>query len=239
MVSLVPQSPARSDKVAFESWVRDYADGRAIRILEAGCGRRWALSLDGVDFELVGVDINADALRLRTEKLRDLDRAIVADLRTVELDDESFDIVYCSFLLEHIDGAEKVLDRLLAALKPGGLLLLRVPDREGVYGWVARHTPHRTHIWYKRYVRKAKLAGTPGHGPFPVVYDRILSWRALQEYCTAHGYTIVEAMSSNGHMDFFPDRIRPAVDSMLNGLAALSFGHLSADHANLSLIIRK
>jgi SAM-dependent methyltransferase len=168
-----------------------------------------------------------------------LDEVIVADLRTVELDDESYDVVYCSFLLEHIEGAEKVLDRLFASLKAGGLLLLRVPDRDGVYGWVARHTPHRTHVWYKRYVRKAKQAGTPGHGPFPVVYDKILSWRALQEYCTAHGYTIVEAMSSNGNMDFFPDRIHPLVDRMIRALAVLSFGHLSADHANLSLIIRK
>lgn len=239
MVTLVPQSSGRTDTAAFESYVRDYADGRPIRILEAGCGRRWELSLDGVEFELVGVDINPESLRLRMEKLQDLDKAIVGDLRTVELDEASFDIVFCSFLLEHIEGAEQVLDRLFAALKPGGLLLLRVPDRDGVYGWVARHTPHQAHIWYKRYIRKAKRAGTPGHGPFPVVYDKIISWRALQSYCAAHGYTIVEALSSNGHMDFFPDRIRPAVDRGLKALAGLSFGRLSSDHANLALVVRK
>jgi SAM-dependent methyltransferase len=239
VTTLVPQSPGRTDTDVFDSYVRDYAQGRRIRILEAGCGRRWELSLEGVDFELVGVDLNAESLRLRMEKLGDLDTAIVGDLRTVELEPASFDVVFCSFLLEHIEGAEKVLDRMFAALKPGGLLLLRVPDRDGVYGWVARHTPHRMHIWYKRYVRKAKRAGTPGHGPFPVVYDKIISWRALQSYSAAHGYTILEAMSSNDHMDFFSERFRPLFERSLKTLAALSFGRLSADHANLSLVIRK
>jgi SAM-dependent methyltransferase len=239
MAPLVPQSLTRPDKVAFESYVREYARGGRIRILEAGCGRRWPLSLDSIDFELVGVDINPEALRLRLEKLKDLDQAIVADLRSVELDEGSFDVVYCSFLLEHIEGAEKVLDRLFAALKPGGLLLLRVPDRDGVYGWLARHTPYRTHVWYKRYVRGSKRAGTPGHGPFPVVYDRVLSWRGLQDYCAAHGYTIVEATSWNGHMDLVPDRIRPVVERLFKAVAALSFGRLSADHANLSLVVRR
>lgn len=243
MVTLMAEREGRTNTDAFEARVRDYARGRTaqgpIRILEAGCGRRWELSLDDLDFTLVGVDINAESMHLRMETLHDLDDAIVGDLRTVELDPESFDIVFCSFLLEHVEGAEQVLGRFFAAIKPGGLLLLRVPDRDGVYGWVARHTPHRTHIWYKRYVRGSKKAGTPGHGPFPVVYDPVISWRALQDYCEHNGHTILEALSSNGHMDAFPAWARPGVDVVLRGVARLSFGRLSSEHANLALVIEK
>jgi SAM-dependent methyltransferase len=239
MVTLVAESQEGDDTRAFESHIRRYAAGRPLRILEAGCGRRWALSLEDVDYELTGLDINAESLRLRMEKMHDLDEAIVGDLRTVELPPGHYDIVYCSFLLEHVEGAEQVLDRLFTALKPGGLLLLGVPDRDGVYGWLARHTPHRSHIWYKRHIRKSKHAGSPGHGPFPVVYDDIISWRALQEYCSKHGYTIIEALSSNGHMDFFPRPIRPVVDLGLRCIALLSLARLSASHANLALVIEK
>lgn len=239
MVTLQSQTPTRTDTSVFEGRIREYADGRKIRILEAGCGRRWELGLDGVDYTLVGVDINADSMRLRMETLQDLDEAIVGDIRTVGLQTEGYDIVFCSFLLEHVEGAREVLDRLFDALRPGGLLLLRVPDRDGVYGWLARHTPHKSHIWYKRYVRKSMLAGTPGHGPFPVVYDEIISWRALQDYSQQHGHVIVDALSSNGHMDFFPGPIRPAVDLCLRGVAAASGGRLSSDHANLALVIKK
>lgn len=239
MVTLQPATPIHTDTDMFERHLRANAGPRRVRILEAGCGRRWELSLDGLDIELVGVDLNADSLRLRRETHADLDHAIVGDLRTVDLPPESYDAVFCSFLLEHVDGAEKVLDRLFTSLKPNGLLLLRIPDRDGVYGWVARHTPHQLHVWYKRHIRKSRLAGTPGHGPFPVVYDTIISWRALATYCSANGHTILEALSSNGHMDFFPPKIRPFVDAALKTIAALSFARLSADHANLALVIQK
>jgi SAM-dependent methyltransferase len=239
MIILQEMTPDYSDTQMFERHVREHARARQIRILEAGCGRQWELALDGINFELVGVDVNADSLRLRKETFDDLDESVVGDLRTVDLQRQAYDIVFCSFLLEHVAGAEQVLNKLFSSLKPGGLLLLRVPDRDGVYGWVARNTPHRLHVWYKRHIRKSKLAGTPGHGPFPVVYDRIISWRALNEYCSQRDHIILEAVSSNGHMDFFPDRVRPAVEMTLRAVAALSFGRLSADHANLALVVQK
>jgi hypothetical protein len=35
-----------------------------------------------------------------------------------------------------------VLGRLIPAIRPGGLLLLRIPDRDSVYGFATRHSPY-------------------------------------------------------------------------------------------------
>ena len=89
-------------------------------------------------------------MRMRLEEAGDLDEVIVGDLRAVSLMPGSYDVVFSSFVLEHVEGAEAVLDRLVPAIRPGGLLLLRIPDRDSVYGFVTRHSPHWLRVQYKR-----------------------------------------------------------------------------------------
>lgn len=234
--TLRPQPKAKSDSELFEERIRAYAAkrNRVIRILEAGCGRRWSLDLADVSFSLTGVDINADSMQAR----RDLNQEIVGDLCSVDLDPESYDIVFCSFVLEHIEGAEQVLIRLIAALKPGGLLLLRIPDRDSAYGFMARHTPHRLHILFKRYVQRRKMAGKPGYGPFPVVYDPVVSWRGIVNFCNAHGLEITDALSSDFYMRSLGMYSMPA-RLALRLVASLSMGRLTDTHNNIALVVRK
>lgn len=107
----------------------------------------WPINLDGIDYRLTGIDLNADALQRRVEKVGDLDEAILGDL-TVKgtIPPGRYDVVYSSFVLEHIHDAEAALALMLDGLKPGGLLLLRIPDRDAVYGWTTRHTPFSAHL---------------------------------------------------------------------------------------------
>jgi SAM-dependent methyltransferase len=230
------QQTASFDSELFERRIREYAESHpaTLRILEAGCGRRWCLDLGGVDFRLTGVDLNTDAMRTRA----DLDEAIVGDLRTVALPDGSYDVAFSSFVLEHVAGAEQVLDRLVAAIRPGGLLLVRIPDRDSVFGFITRHSPHWLHVQYMRRIRGGKLAGTPGRGPFPSVYDKVVSWRGMRAYCMSHGLQIIDACSSNYYLGAF-GRFAEIVDRALRTVAKLSLGRLTADHSNLAFVIRK
>ncbi len=75
-------------------------DGKPIRILEAGCGSKWLLDLTVVEYTLTGVDVYERDLEIRKNKTKDLDEAIVGDLRTVALDADAFDVIYNSFVLE-------------------------------------------------------------------------------------------------------------------------------------------
>jgi SAM-dependent methyltransferase len=237
---LQPLPSRKFDLAVFETRIQEYARSHpgTLRILEAGCGRRWYLNLAGVDFHLAGVDLNSDSLRVRADQVGDLDEAIVGDLREVKIPSETYDVAYCSFVLEHVAGAEQVLDRLFEALKPGGLLLLRIPDRDSVYGFAARHSPHWLHVKYKRHIQRVKLAGTPGWGPFPTVYDEVVSWRGIVAYCARRGAEIIDAYASNFHLDYFRG-IAPVADRGLRIVAKASRGRLTADHSNLALVIRK
>lgn len=138
-----------------------------IRLLEAGCGHHWWLTVDDVPLQITGLDTDADAMRIRREEHGDLDEEILGDLRTAELPAASFDVVYCSFVLEHVSGAEQALDRMASALRPGGRLIVRVPDGDSVFGFLTKHSPHRSHVLYKKYIERKPNAANRGMHRIP------------------------------------------------------------------------
>ena len=111
--------PSEEREMLLDAVKASAVDG-AVRVLEAGCGQKWTLKPDGLVLHITGVDMDAEAMRIRQEKQGDLEEAIVGDIRNVDLPAGAFDVVYCSFVLEHVEGAEAVLDSLLAAVRPGG-----------------------------------------------------------------------------------------------------------------------
>ena len=140
-----------------------------LTILEAGCGTKWGLKLEGVSYTLTGVDIDEDALDKRVNQRKDLDLAILGDLRTVKLEEDHYDVIFNSNVLEHVDGAEKVLDNFVRWLKPGGIILLLIPNRNSAKGFLTRITPFWVHVLFYKYMRGHKTAGKPGHAPFRTV----------------------------------------------------------------------
>ena len=211
---------------------------RPLNILEAGCGNSWDLDLAGVPYVLTGVDVDEAGLHLRMTEQGDLDEAIVGDLRTVVLEENRYDVIYNSFVLEHIEEAERALDNFLRWVKPGGLILLRLPDRHSVYGFLTRVTPFWVHVLYKRHVEGNPSAGQPGFGPFPTVHDRIVSRRGIHAWCARHGLTIRAEYGSNDFFNAIGPFALPA-KIMLKGLHLLSLGRLAADHTNLTYVIEK
>ena len=71
---------------------------------------------------------------------------MLGDLRTVCFARNSFDIIYSAYVLEHVPQTERVLLNFLDWIKPGGLIILKFPDRNSVYGFITRLTPHWVHI---------------------------------------------------------------------------------------------
>ena len=219
-----------------ESIGRSRAEG-PVRVLEAGCGRHWTIDA-GVPLRITGVDTDAAAMRLRQDEQGDLDEAIVGDLRTVQLPAAAFDVVYCSYVLEHVEGAEGVLDKLAAAVRPGGRLIIRVPDGDSVYGFVTKHTPHRTHVWYKRYIEGTTQAGQPGFAPYPTVYDPVVSVAGLRKWARTRGLAIESQYAMNGWLGHF-GRFAPIVRSLLRVVGLLSGGRLAHDHNNIGFVFVK
>jgi 2-polyprenyl-3-methyl-5-hydroxy-6-metoxy-1,4-benzoquinol methylase len=145
---------------------------RSLDILEAGCGRRWGLDLEGVQYTLTGVDSDKNALDIRKNQQGDLDIAILGDLRTVDLEENRYDVIFNSYVLEHVDGAEDVLNNFVRWLKPGGIMILRIPNRASVKGFITRITPLWFHVIYKGIFRDTNMRGNQAMTLFPHILTR-------------------------------------------------------------------
>lgn len=237
MTKPVVVSPAREGAAVVSRIVARAKPPAVLEILEAGCGRAGAFALPGVRYRLTGVDLDAHALEARRTVARDLDVAVVGDLRSVELPDESFDVIVCAYVLEHVEGAERVLENFCRWLRPGGLLVVRVPNRDSAFGFVARHTPFWFHVAVWRYVYGSPEAGLAGHAPYPTSYDPVLGVEAMRRFCTERSLRLVDVL---GHSTFDRPGLRiGAVAFFLRGLELLSGGSLAADHNNLTFLVEK
>ncbi len=205
--------------------------GEDLTILEAGCGRRWPLKLT-VRYRLVGVDPDENALKIRLATRGDLDEYQVCKVNDAAFSEQSFDVIYCSYVLEHVRGVPVVLEAFARWIKPGGLVVLRIPDSRSVYGFLAHHTPHWFHVIAQRYVFRFKHAGKRGFGPYPVVYEPEMSLASLERYCARNGFS----MTVTANAQYLETAAWLAPFAAV--FAALSFGYLEWRHSDLAVLIR-
>ena len=205
---------------------------RPLDVLEAGCGRKWPFSSVAELLSITGVDANAESLKIRQRKEGDLENVVMGDLRQADLAaEDSFDVIYNSYVLEHVEGAEQVLDNMASWLRPGGLILVRFPDRNSVFGFCTRLTPHWFHVLYRRYVIGEKTAGEEGYGPFETFYDKVTARDEFRQWAAQNKFEVVDEMATINEP-------KPVVVFM-KIVGALSFGFLAGSHVNLVYALRK
>ena len=117
-------------------------DLRGSRILEVGCGRgATLLDLAARGAQVVGLDYAQSSIAT-CETLRSaagLDGAadfLLGDARALPFDAGSFDLVYSIGLLEHFEQPNVLLAEQRRVLKPGGFLLVQVPQKFSLYTMV-------------------------------------------------------------------------------------------------------
>jgi SAM-dependent methyltransferase len=150
-------------------------------ILEAGCGSVTNIKFPG-ESHITGIDIS----RRELEANRILSERVVGDLQTYEFPADTFDLIVCWDVLEHLPLPEKALEHFTVALKPGGLLLIKVPNRDSVKATAVRFTPY----WFHRMVYKmlyGRRFGSPGVIPFPTFFRASMGRRGLMEFATRKG----------------------------------------------------
>lgn len=197
-------------------------------MLEAGCG--WGPALDlgaigDVERHVTGVDLDLPALRAHTLARSDLDCWHLGDLRTVPLPPREYDVVHVPFLIERIPHAELVLDRFVAALKPGGLLLVRLRDRSTAFGFVDRVLPG----WLRDRIAAER--------PAPL-YEQVACRQGMRWYCVMRGLVVAEEYVSRDTVAAF-GRWTRVIGWLGRVVATLSGNRLTADYSEVTLVIRK
>lgn len=240
MTKLKMRASYKEEVEVLGSWILKLYERRSteLLILEAGCGRRWPLKLANVQYRLIGVDLDKNALESRLNDVKDLDEAIVADLQAFDIGDRKVDVIYNSYVLEHLERADRALESFDAILKPGGLLILRLPDRNTVFGFVSRRTPFWLHVIYKKYVEGIRNAGKPGFVPYPVYYHDVVSRDGIRKFCSSRGLLIKEEIGSCPYREkkTLPMRLMRLTALIIS---ALSLGKLPWHYNNIAYVIEK
>jgi len=205
--------------------------------LQAGAATAGDLGTDGLrasgsDIAVSLIDEDEPVTRAAVAMSPQLADCTLGDLRRVPLPPRAFDIVQCASLLERIRHAELVLDRLIGAIKPGGLLLLRICDRDSAAGFLDRRLPEtlRRVIWRKR------RPGEPG--PYPAVYEQLTSARGVQAYALLRGLVIAERRALGGMAGGLPSGPYGFLTAQ-KLIAWLSRGRLTGAHEELLYVLRK
>lgn len=128
--------------------------------LEIGCGSGVVLAALHKAFpalHLTGSELYEEGLDIARRRLPDAD-LVILDARELPYVD-AFDIVGAFDVLEHIDEDELVLGQMLRAARPGGGVLILVPQHPWLWSEHDEIVEHRRRYTRKELVTKAERAG--------------------------------------------------------------------------------
>ena len=128
--------------------------------LEIGCGTGFVLS--GIekafpDMRLTGCEVYANGLKNASSRLKRTN-LIQMDARAMPFEKE-FDLVGCFDTLEHIEEDEAVLAQINKVLRPGGGVILTVPQHPALWSYVDEYSCHVRRYTRKELIQKMNAAG--------------------------------------------------------------------------------
>lgn len=122
--------------------VLDYGAGRGVQLSNSNSPYRAELCrLQGKVKKIVGVDVD-DAV---------MDNPFLDESHVIAIDeplpfpDNSFDLIYADWVLEHVATPELFTSEISRLLKPGGWFCARTPNRWGITGFATNLIPNRLH----------------------------------------------------------------------------------------------
>ncbi len=170
--------------------------GRRLRVLDVGCGNGSnSLPLASRGHHLLGIDISTESIQYAALKNSFPNaRFLVHNLIEKPLD-ETFDLVLCSEVLEHLPHPKPLVLAMARVLEPGGRLLITVPN-----GYGPREVLGRIEIGLNR---------NRSLQPLLTGFRRLLRMSSADEKCRMH--------TSNPDQDhvqkFTPGQLRRLIES--------------------------
>ena len=120
----------------------------------------------------------------------------------IPFDDESFDIVVSSSVLEHVERVGPYFQEIHRVLRPGGRFLLKTPNMWHYVAMISALTPEAFHRWVNR------MRGRPDVDTFPTFY-RCNTPRTIERGLLANGFMDVKVEGLESRPEYA--RISPAI----------------------------
>jgi len=116
------------------------------RVLDLGCGAgRFVAALRDAGADPVGVELAQAALERARRNVPGADLRLLAADGSVPLGHAEVDLVWCSEVLEHVPDTVALLTEARRVLRPGGRLLVTVPDHGRVKRTLIALGRHESH----------------------------------------------------------------------------------------------
>jgi len=112
---------------------RDFPIRSTDTVIDVGCGNGGFTRFCGMQgAEVIFIDSDPEKIEVTTEKVRDSAarayRGILSQCDPIPLDDNTADVLICTEVLEHVPDPKQFLGELIRVTRPGGNMLITVPD---------------------------------------------------------------------------------------------------------------
>ncbi|MBI4145222.1 class I SAM-dependent methyltransferase [Candidatus Woesearchaeota archaeon] len=127
------------------------------KVLEVGCGSGYVLNLINRG-ELYGIDISKTAIEWAKRKLSakpNVKHLSAQPAERMKFANDTFDVVFCSEVIEHVPNPRKLAEEICRVVKPGGRVVFTFPN-EGTINFAKQ-----TVKWLGLY--RLMLKGIPEH----------------------------------------------------------------------------
>ena len=150
------------------------------KILDAGCGSGWAtVYLLKKGYKVFSVDLSLNSIR-KTKRISSVTKAKSkikrCDLTSLPFENNFFEVAFSFEVFEHIPDLDKALVELMRVIRPGGKLIVSIPNKYGAFSIMndfiaesilkkhkhdseieTKHVHLHSVYWWLKYFKKSKL----------------------------------------------------------------------------------
>lgn len=122
-------------------FAKEFVKGK--KVLDLGCGEGYGSFMLSEDAGfVVGVDIDPECVRHASSKYSGGNlRFVEGSITDVPDGRDSYDVIVCFEVLEHIDGHNQLMDEVKRLLKPDGVFIVSTPDKRTYSDQPDYHNP--------------------------------------------------------------------------------------------------